>query len=212
MSSVSSCPSHGQCSCRRRFTGTFAPWETDCSSLYNLLTEHSLQRSIVALARAMRCSQSLQHIDMRRNTVHREGACALLDALDKVVEKRDCTTLRARTAHTNSTQRSARRGEIPLSSLPKNTRHVRQNMRKTSPHMRQRRSTQVLRNKSNSTHVNTKEAREPSLLTFNTIAVTQLANRSARRDRAHMNRIWSAVGITMSAARVRIGACSKSDH
>ena len=183
-----------------------------CSWFYYLLAEHPLQRSIVALARAMRCSQSLQHIDMRRNTVHREGACALLDALDKVMRKRECATLKARKTHTNLTQRSARRGQIPLSSLPKNTRHVRQNMRKTSPHMRQRHSTQVLRNKSNSTRANTKEARESSLLTFNTIAVTQLTSRSARRDRAHMNRIWSAVGITMSAARVRIGACSKSDH
>ena len=149
----------------------------------------------------MRRSQSLQHIDMRRNTVHREGACALLDALDKLMEKRECTSLRSRKAHANQSERSTRRGQIPLSSLPKNTRHVRQNMMKISPHMRQWHSTQALRNKSNSTHVDTKEAREPSLLTFNTIALTQLASGSARRGRAPRNRIWSAVGITTYAGQ-----------
>ena len=159
VSSISSCPSHGQCSCRRRFTGTFAPWETDCSSLYNLLTEHSLQRSIVALARAMRCSQSLQHIDMRRNTVHREGACALLDALDKLW-KSVTNYVESTYGPHQSTQRSARRGEIPVFFAKEHSKCAPKCDEDITTYASVA-FTPALRNKSNSTHVDTKEAREP---------------------------------------------------
>ena len=177
-----------------------------------LLVEPPSQRSVVALARAMRLSRSLQHVDMRRNTVHREGACALLDALDKVIEKRECNVSSARKANTDPIERTARRGHVPLSALPKNSRRVRNGVRKTLPPSRQRHRTQESSGKGTGTRAHTKDARESSLLTFNDIAVTHLASRSARGGRAPLKRIWSAVGITTSTARVRMRARSAFGH